>query len=429
MAFSSDSELIIATDFRFHLYKTLRQPISEKTDHRIGMDTRSAIMNDKSTLKFWLMLFGGMVVIMDTALYFTLHQLNKSRNIFYASRTITEEQLQKFLDERFHPVLGWDIARSERNALGARGPREYPEKQRYKIKVFGDSFTYGAEVAPEETFEAVLERQRGWECLNYGVGAYGTDQAFLKYQLTQVPTEYTVLGVLCENIGRVVSFYPAWYMRFWAPPKPRFFLSGDSLRLMPSPITSPEAARALLDPGYIESLRAYDYWPSFYEDRLHAPARLVWPASYTILGHLDFFLSRARLEIERRAAPTWDIEKQTYKYYHLYEGQSEALRILTGIIDKFIALAQSRGEVPIILLFADQYSLDLMRKYDRNPYRPLSDHVRKTGVAYLDLGAVFIRENYGRYFNYYNSHYSPEGNKRVAEELGKLIAGLEAAGR
>ena len=382
-------------------------------------------MNDNGTLKFWLILIALTVAVMDTALYFTLHQLNKSRNIFYASRTITPAQLQSFLDERFHPVLGWNIAHSEKNSLGARGPREYPEKERYKIKIFGDSFSYGAEVTSEQTFEAVIERERGWECLNFGVGAYGTDQAVLKYELTDVPTQYTVLGVLSENIGRVVSFYPAWYMRHWAPPKPRFFLQGDSLHLLQTPINSVEKAQALLDPEFVNSLRPFDYWPSFYEQKLHAPARLHWPAFVTVFSHLDFFLSRARLEILRRVAPDWDIEKQTYKYYHLYEGESEALQIFTRIIDRFIAVARNRGEIPIIVIFADQFSLDLMRKYGRNPYQPLLEHVRKTGVAYLDIGEVFRDENYGAYFNFYNSHYSPQGNRRVAEALVAVIDALE----
>lgn len=382
-------------------------------------------MNNNNTLKFWFILFAIMFAFMDTTLHAVLHQLNQSRNLFYASRAVTPEQLQSFLEQRFDPVLGWNIARSERNTLGARGPKEYPVKDRYKIKVFGDSFSYGAEVSAQETFEAFLERMRGWECLNYGVGAYGTDQALLKYRLTNIPTEYTVLGILCENIGRVVSFYPAWYMRQWAPPKPRFFLEGDSLRLLKTPITTPEKALSLLDPEYIAGFRQYDYWPFFYEQRLHAPAQLQWPTFATVLSHLNFFLSRARLEIMRRIAPTWEIETQTYKYYHLYEEDTEALKILRRIIDNFLTLAESRGEIPLILIFPDQFSLDLMQKYGRNPYQPLVDHVRETAVAFLDMGAFFCRENYVEYFNYYNSHYSPAGNKRVAEELAKLIDCLD----
>ena len=52
-----------------------------------------------------------------------------------------------------------------------------------RIAAFGDSFTHGDEVPNEDTWQEILMRAHpDVEAMNFGVGAYGLDQAFLHYQ-------------------------------------------------------------------------------------------------------------------------------------------------------------------------------------------------------------------------------------------------------
>jgi hypothetical protein len=90
-----------------------------------------------------------------------------------------------------------------------------------------------------------------------------------------------------------------------------------------------------------------------------------------------------------------------------------------------VALSQNQNEQPIILIFPDQFSLDLMRKYGRLPHQPLVNFLEKRGYTHLDLGSRFASHDYGEYYNFYNSHFSPRGNERVAEELIALIKRLD----
>ena len=151
-------------------------------------------------------------LVFDTMLYWALNQVNKTRNLFYERTDVDRDRIEFWLANSYDPVLGWDLPFDERNNLQTRRDQNYPIRKTYKIKTFGDSFTYGAEVDVEDTWQAIIEAKTGWLCLNYGVGAFGTDQAFLKYKANRVKSEYTILGILCENIGRTASLYPAFYM-------------------------------------------------------------------------------------------------------------------------------------------------------------------------------------------------------------------------
>jgi hypothetical protein len=374
---------------------------------------------------FWALIIAIQILIIDLIIYYALFKVNQTRNLFYERTDITKERIDFWLANSYSPVLGWDLPAPERNNLGTRREEDYPAKEIYKIKTFGDSFTYGAEVGVDDTWQAFVEAKTDWECLNYGVGAFGTDQAFLKYQMNGVKTEYTVLGVLSENIGRVASIYPAFYMRDWSPPKPRFIKRNGSIELVENPISSPDSAYKLLDAKFVDSLKKLDYWPYYYEEKLGAPAKLKWPAMYTVLGHLPFFFKRAKIEYKRKCCESYETEVQTFKYYHLYERPNAAFEILANIIEKFITLSHQRGEYPIILIFPDQFSIDIIKKYNRNPYQSLADFLHARGVDFLDFGELFAKEDYEPYFNFYNSHFSPQGNARVADELILLIKKLE----
>ncbi len=397
--------------------------------------------SDSSNSRWWrlrrktvlrLIILVVVLAILDTVTYFALAAIQKKRNLFYdKSRTLTRERIDFWLDNSYHPQLGWDVPKSERNRLGARrtsDSTDVPERDTYKLKMFGDSFTYGEEVQGDETIGAYVASGKNWDVLNFGVAGYGTDQAFLKYEMNDVKTEYTTLGILVENIGRVVSVYSAYYMREWAPPKPRFIVRGDGLDLVEAPVPRPEDAVRLLDEDFVRSMLTHDYWPKYYEDTLGAPARLRWPASRIVIGHFPFFWNRMILEVDRRVSPDYENEVATYKYCHLYQDpDSEGLKVLTRIVDAFVALARQRGEHPIILVLPDQFSVDLGAKYGKVPYQPLVDHLKARGHDYLDFGPGFREQEYASFFVSYNTHYSPTGNEFIADKLAQFIDSLDAA--
>ena len=64
----------------------------------------------------------------------------------------------------------------------------------------------GVEVAAEDSYPNLLARELGCRVNNFGVGGYGTDQAFLRYrQLAEDSPRFVVLGHYSEDIVRNVN--------------------------------------------------------------------------------------------------------------------------------------------------------------------------------------------------------------------------------
>ena len=77
------------------------------------------------------------------------------------------------------------------------------------ISVFGDSFAFCRYVNDNETWQYNLSKKHKTNILNFGVGNYGLDQAFLKYLKVskKIKTSKVVFCVVPETIARVFSYW------------------------------------------------------------------------------------------------------------------------------------------------------------------------------------------------------------------------------
>lgn len=92
-------------------------------------------------------------------------------------------------------AYGW----SNREGL----PRpDYAESLPICARAFGDSFTYGEEVEPQDTWANIASIKLGCRIENYGVGGFGTDQALILYESTNTHTPVVLLGIYSEMLRR-----------------------------------------------------------------------------------------------------------------------------------------------------------------------------------------------------------------------------------
>jgi len=362
-------------------------------------------------------------LIGDICLYLFLHNFQKKLTLFYRFEVPTDEKLEGFYKKYFHPRWGWDISKDKQDKLGDRKSHDYDAKEQYTIKCFGDSFTYGYGVEDNETFSYVVEEKTGWECLNYGVDGYGTDQALLKYKDNNVKTTYTVLGILHENIGRCMTVWWSFYQRGFSGTKPRFVISNDDVVFIDNPVKDYNDLRKLQDIGFINSLKKYDYWQKYYES-INAPPRLKWPATFVILPHFDFFIKNFVILVKNYLSPTYEGEISKRKVYHLYNEESEGMKIMRYIVREFIKTAHMRGEIPIILVFPFEHTVDTFQKFGKKPYQSLIDYLQMIQCHFIDFGEVLVHEDYSSYYQA-DTHFSPKGNERVADQLIDYIRQIE----
>lgn len=150
----------------------------------------------------------------------------------------------------FHPNSIRQAGTFTINSAGIRSKRDFsllPPPDTLRIALFGDSFTAGDDVNDDEVWERQLEillNEAGIraEVPNFGVGAYGTGQAFLRWQKLGkiLAPDIAIFGSQPENLKRNLKVFRQ-LMHASGPPfsNPPFNLVNQELELVNSPTLPP----------------------------------------------------------------------------------------------------------------------------------------------------------------------------------------------
>jgi hypothetical protein len=123
------------------------------------------------------------------------------------------------------------------NSKGLRGKKNFPySKNKQRILVLGDSFTFGDEVSDDETYCYYLQQMLPHtEIINMGVHGYGHDQMLilLREEGVRYQPDIVILGFLPLDMSRNL-------LEFRDFAKPRFVLKGGELKLTGTPVPRPQ---------------------------------------------------------------------------------------------------------------------------------------------------------------------------------------------
>ncbi len=294
------------------------------------------------------------------------------------------DSLQRFLAEGRgqhvdqDPVLGW-VPRAEANTAGMRDDREYarvPPPGMVRIEAFGDSFTYSEDVALADSWTKRLAAiDPSLEVLNYGVGAYGLDQAYLRYRRVGADhaPHIVFIGYMSENIARHVNVFRPFYSSAYRDvifTKPRFVLRGDDLVLLDNPIASREDHERLLhdDAAVLRALGENDY---HYRIGYDAQPMDVLPSVRLV----KMLLHRLR----ESHGPDAIFHDQ------VYNPRSEAYRITLKLLDSFYREAVANGQLPVIVVFPALQEQQRSRRELPRGYAPLVDALHARGLRVIDV--------------------------------------------
>jgi len=256
------------------------------------------------------------------------------------------------------------------NARGFRAVEEYSDAipdRRVRILCLGDSFTDGLGVGDSSTMPAQLEQiVPHLQTVNMAKISYGIDQAVLRYERDArgMDADVVLLAVIDDDLRRARSDH---FNGYW--PKPRFrVMTGGGLELTSVPV------------------------PDF---------------SGPVGGPVSFFRRSALFLLARQS---WDEA--------LYE-QSDA-ELAYGILDRLVRLAHERSH-RVVLAY-----LPTLPEALSGELLPLAEllerYAAEKSVTYIHTARVFERledEVVQAQFLEVNQHYSPEGNRRIAEMLAR----------
>jgi len=328
-----------------------------------------------------------------------------------------QEQIERLLDDRSlyaqqDPDLGWSIRKNgysgdlyRANADGIRADRDYPLTPPdgvLRIATFGDSFTHSDDVRNEHTWQTYMEsRKPGLEVLNFGVGAYGLDQAFLRFERDgrKYNPHIVLIGFMSENIYRNVSVYRPFYIRQSGAPltKPRFRIARDKLDLLGNPLAGRSDYQRLFDdPASVLKQIGKDDW--HYNQRPKEGAFDILP-SIRIVSMATY---EARRLFQNEA----------------YDEDSELFQLTLRIFDAFYDSVIESGAEPVIVLFPRLEDVKEFRKTGSNVFTPMHRYFESSGYRYIDLHDAF--DAYASDMSIgdiFIEHYSPAGNEIVARFL------------
>lgn len=324
-----------------------------------------------------------------------------------------------------HPILGWapkpNTVLKDRtiNSQGIRSAHDYShdvDSQRVRVSAFGDSFTFGSDVDDQSTWEYQLEAQDArFEVLNFGVGAYGLDQAYLRYVQDGVhfKPDIVAIGFMSENIYRNLNVFRPFYSSMYQTSiytKPRFSVENGTLSLVKNPLTTMDDYRRFVtnDEAVLREIGNKDY---FYQ------------AGY-LAGPMDRLPSVRLVKIAMRSV------KEKLNPVVTWEGSyavsSEAFILTTKLLGEFHCAILQHESLPIIIVYPDLGDFARYHSQKTRRYEPLLEHLRRQGFRYLDALDAFVahdphvpvdRLTVGQW-----GHYSQYGNEIVAKYLQRYLS-------
>jgi len=329
--------------------------------------------------------------------------------------------------DMFDPELGWDIpphreggseasgcrGKDWKYTIDEKGSRDIPVPYNNRvISLYGDSYTFGAEVNNDKTWQYFLSSLTETHVENYAVWGYGPDQALLKLKRnleSGLGTPIVILGIYSENIKRIVGTY-------------RSFLTGDFSSINFKPVLIEEDGRyrwdkkhlmdSFSEDNYLHSFNASkknDYW---YAINMRKP-RKTFPYTWT-LGQISKYIIFDYMLSSRNM---WNNERAQGPFRE--------------IVRQFRQLSEQHGFLPILVFMPEAGELEGYARGKPSYYTDFLQQLEADGdLQGLSIVDIYKERFDPRKFTYWDEtetcHPSEHGNKIIAQaimtHLGEIIS-------
>jgi len=283
-----------------------------------------------------------------------------------------------------------------------------PDKGVLRIAIFGDSFTFGYEVPYENTWGYYLEnylKSHGMEAqvLNFGVGGYGFDQAFLRWKKLgyKFSPHIVIFGFQPENVKRNNNLISTLYFQDAVLPfsKPRYILEKDKLRLINSSTPDPKEIINIMENIDSWDLIKYDYWYKNYQERICFKSKLVSSISY-VIDSVYGLLTQDR---------------------YFYDLNKEPAIVSLKIIRLFKDDVESNGAKFYVVHLPTKFGLKMLLHGKKLYYADFMDKLEDIGRFIHTEDAIAGEARKSTLYKVCPRHYSAPTNKIVADIISKLI--------
>jgi hypothetical protein len=312
-----------------------------------------------------------------------------------------------------HPTLGWpflNTLKQQHDSEGSRYNPSFPDpKTAACVSLYGDSFTWGQDVADEFTIGNLLSQNLGCRVSNFGVTAYGTDQSYIRF-IENIDDEspIVVLNHFSEDIFRNVNRFHnlLWEENYVKTPlfKPRFIKDGSQIKLIPIPTPSPNELECYLKTPELCLENEY-----FIPNKNIKLNKFDYPYSISIIKN-----------ISNGSFKHYTFPNYTLAYIYRKDDPTDAIFITKRLIELFHQEAKARSKIPIITIVASTKEIENFRKSNKWEYQSLIDELDKIGIKIINLGDkmnIELGSNSPRSIDNYMNHFTKEGYAMMAKPI------------
>lgn len=319
------------------------------------------------------------------------------------------------------PNRSFANGRYQYNSAGIRDSREFAPlapQGKIRIALFGDSFMHGDDVDQADTLSASLEKLLNdsgiqAEVLNFGVSAYGIDQAYLRWEKLgkHFHPHIVIAGFQPENVKRNFNLLRFFYThREDEIPftKPRFELRNGELGLLNSPTVPVENLEHFVAGFESSPLRhaEYFYKPEDFRDSWIYKSQLLALAT-------SFFTSSNRYVYEAAE-----------RYFYDVSGPPGQLAL--ALLERFkLDVEQSKARFLVLYIPRLRHLLWNSSRAEL-PYHALLSRL-KSGYTVIDPRNELLKASAEDSGDLYvdGVHFSAQGNHTLAEVLTRVLRAPE----
>ena len=349
---------------------------------------------------YWL------VVIPRAASLVWAPDLALARKVWSETPAVTDTELVWPVDPTAPP----------RDSSGAKYNADFPEPGRACVSAYGDSFVWGEDVPPAEGWIEQLSRLLHCRVANYGVSAYGTDQAYLRFRkTTSDEAPVVMLGIFPENLMRNVNQYRGLLGMGLQPSsvKGRYVLdAAGSLQWIARPPLGPQDVVTLFR-------RPADLLPHEY----FLPDSRDGPVTPSLL-HTVSLVRLALVPRVRTAA----VGRPLWADFFADDHPSGALPLTVALVDAFTQEARQRHKRALVVILPSCSSFRGRSAHGEFEYAPLVAALTARGIDVIDGGTALSATLGARsYFTLYAQpatcvgHFGREGGAMMAEIVAAAL--------
>ncbi len=384
-----------------------------------------------------------LLIIFEIIIYILVYKFKKnfkwiiSKNDEYPK--FNYKNLINFYKNSFDSSLGWDrkknssgFEKSNRQTkftISKKGYRGKKNFKKNKISVFGDSFAFCRYVNDDETWEYFLEERLKKNVFNFGVGNYGLDQSFLKFNKykKKIDSEIIIFNVVPETIARINSYWKH-YREFGNIHafKPIINFNNNKVKILKIKVRKNYKEKKLHN--LINFIKKNDifYKEKFQKNIFSFPYSFQFFKNFKTYSLIFFYLILNEITTNRKfynKAVKIVLVKNIEESHLMYEKKhfKNKLNNLIKYINNIIKNNKKKMVLLITPQLLDLYGKNL--KYSVNYYNKLNNNINCIDLTKDILNIKNFKNLYLQ--DIYGGHFNKKGNKLVSNLVFRKLKKLK----